>query len=73
MSIDATLAQIAHDTLGIETLETRGTDRLDFHEVAVSSLREALEAAYRAGREQCRRAEGARKPSRGASGQPLAK
>ena len=35
--------------LGFETLETRKSDRLDFHEVAVWSLKEALELAYLAG------------------------
>jgi len=33
----------------IETLETRNRDRLDFHDVAVWSIRTALEAAYAAG------------------------
>jgi hypothetical protein len=31
-------------------LETRGSDSLDFHEVAVWQLRDALTAAYQAGR-----------------------
>ena len=34
---------------GLETLEFRNLDRLDFHEVSVGSLREALLAAYEAG------------------------
>ena len=34
----------------IETLETRNSDRLDFHDVAVWAIRAALEAAYEAGR-----------------------
>ena len=33
----------------IETLETRNSDRLDFHDVAVWAIRAALEAAYAAG------------------------
>ena len=33
----------------IETLETRNSDRLDFHDVAVWSILAALEAAYAAG------------------------
>ena len=33
----------------IETLETRNSDRLDFHDVAVWAIRAALEAAYVAG------------------------
>ena len=44
------LRQIASDVLGIETLESRGSDRLDFHELGVESIREALAAAYEAGR-----------------------
>lgn len=35
---------------GIETLETRNRDRLDFHDVAVWSIRAALEEAFEAGR-----------------------
>ncbi len=33
----------------IETLETHNSDRLDFHDVAVWSIRSALEAAFAAG------------------------
>ena len=33
----------------IETLETRNSDRLDFHDVAVWAIRAALEAAHAAG------------------------
>lgn len=47
--IDTLLTQIARQHLDIETLETRKSDRLDFHEVAVWNLKAALEAAYRAG------------------------
>ena len=52
---DALLARIAQTKLRIETLETRGSDRLDFHDVSVESLREALEAAYNAGIEKGRK------------------
>lgn len=48
---DATIAAIAREALFIETLETRKSDRLDFHDVAVWSVREALEKAYAAGHE----------------------
>jgi len=44
------LAQIAADVLDIETLETRGSDRLDFHDLSVMVIKEALAAAYEAGR-----------------------
>ena len=50
------LTRIAHTVLRIETLESQGSDRLDFHDVSVESLREALEAAYNAGIEQGRKA-----------------
>jgi hypothetical protein len=43
------LARIAKDVLGIETLETRNSDGLDFHDVAVWTAKAALEAAYDAG------------------------
>lgn len=33
----------------IETLETRNSDRLDFHDVAVWAMRAALTEAYAAG------------------------
>ena len=45
------LQQIALDHLFIETLETRHSDRLDFHEVSVWRLKAALEAAYQAGQQ----------------------
>jgi hypothetical protein len=47
--IDSLLTLIAQKHLNIETLETRKSDRLDFHEVAVWTLRDALEAAFKAG------------------------
>lgn len=43
------LATIASEKLGIETLETQKSDRLDFHDLAVWSVRAALEAAFEAG------------------------
>ena len=47
---DTALAGIAAQTMNIPTLDTPRSDRLDFYEVAVWSLREALERAYEAGR-----------------------
>lgn len=46
---EATLERIASETLNIETLKTRNSDSLDFHDVPVWRLKEALEAAYQAG------------------------
>ena len=37
--------------LHIETLETRMSDGLDFHDTAVWAIRDAVELAFRAGRE----------------------
>ena len=47
---DALLMEIAERHLFLETLETRNSDSLDFHETAVWALRSALEAAFEAGR-----------------------
>ena len=44
-----TMEEIAQRILNIATLETRKMDSLDFHEVAVWSLAEALRAAYESG------------------------
>ena len=54
--IDTLLTRIARHTLHIDTLKPQGSDRLDFHEVSVEALRDALEAAYKAGIEQGRKA-----------------
>jgi hypothetical protein len=48
-TLDELLATIAKETLHIDTLETRKSDSLDFHDVAVWSVKAALEAAYRSG------------------------
>ena len=48
-NLDQLLTQIAAKHLGIDTLETRNSDSLDFHDLAVWTLREALQAAYLAG------------------------
>ena len=49
--MDKTLEKIAKEILSIETLETRNSDSLDFYEVSVWGIKEALEAAYKAGQE----------------------
>ena len=48
--MDATIQKIAREILDLETLETRNSDSLDFHDMAVWEIRKALEAAYEAGR-----------------------
>jgi hypothetical protein len=47
---DAVLLEIAERHLFLETLETRNSDSLDFHDSAVWAIRSALEAAFEAGR-----------------------
>ena len=49
--VDKLLTNIAKDELFIETLETRMSDDLDFHDTAVWSIRKALERAYQLGLE----------------------
>ena len=39
----------SHDLPGFDTLETRNSDRLDFHEASVWGVAEALQAAYALG------------------------
>ena len=48
-TLDALLTQIAQEHLFIDTLETRKSDSLDFHDVSVWGVKEALIAAYQAG------------------------
>ena len=47
--LDQLLAQIAQEHLLIDTLETRNSDSLDFHDVGVWCVKSALMAAYQAG------------------------
>lgn len=48
-TIDPRFTDIAKRILGIPTLETRGSDSLDFHNVGVWQVAKALQAAYRIG------------------------
>lgn len=48
-AVEQAVAEIAHRLLHLDTIETRNSDALDFHELAVWSIREALAAAYHAG------------------------
>lgn len=47
--LDQLLARIALDHIFIETLATRSSDSLDFHDVSVWGVKSALMAAYQAG------------------------
>jgi hypothetical protein len=47
--IDTILTLIAQKHLGLESLQTRHADSLDFHDTAVWCIKDALEAAFKAG------------------------
>lgn len=55
MSTQKTLQQIAQKHLGLETLETRQRDRLDFHDLAVWNIEAALKAAFAAGQQSVKK------------------
>ncbi len=47
--LDQILTAIAREHLGIATLKTRRSDRLDFHDVSVWGVKNALWHSYQAG------------------------
>ena len=49
LALNKTLDGITANILFIDTLERRNSDSLDFHDVSVWTLKEALETAYIAG------------------------
>ena len=49
--MEDTIQEIVKKLLNIDTLETRNSDSLDFHEVSVWALKETLEECYLKGRE----------------------
>ena len=53
--LEQLLTRIAREHLHVETLETRRSDRLDFHDLAIWCLKDALAAAYQAGLDRGRR------------------
>jgi hypothetical protein len=55
MSTQKTLEKIAQKHLGIETLQTQKSDRLDFHDLAVWSIEAALKAAFEAGQQAAKK------------------
>ena len=59
--IDTILTLIAQKHLGIETLQTRNADSLDFHDTAVWCLKDALKAAFQAGVEHAKKTRNAKK------------
>lgn len=54
-NIEKKLEGIAKEELFIETLETRYSDRLDFHDVSVWGVKKALELAFELGRQEGRK------------------
>lgn len=48
-AVDVELAEIARRSLNVQTLEARGSDRLDFHDCHVRLILAALRLAYAAG------------------------
>lgn len=52
--IQEQLEKIAKDELFIETLETRFSDSLDFNEVSVWGLKEALKKAFELGQQHAK-------------------
>ena len=59
--IDTILTLIAQKHLGIDTLQTRHADSLDFHDTAVWCLKDALAAAFQAGIEHAKKTRNAEK------------
>lgn len=54
IDVEKIIESIAFQKLGIETLKTRNSDSLDFHDVCVSNLRTALLCAFEEGRKAAR-------------------
>lgn len=50
-TINSTLSLIAQKHLGVETLETRNSDSLDFYDLSIWTIQAALKAAFLAGKE----------------------
>jgi len=53
--IEKKLEAIAKEHLFMETLETRNSDGLDFHDVSVWGVKKALELAFELGRTEGRK------------------
>lgn len=50
-TVEKNLEKIAKDVLFVETLETRNSDGLDFYDISVWGLKEALLQAYKLGQQ----------------------
>ena len=49
MNKNKTIEKIAKDKLGLETLEEQKMDELDFHDLSVWQIKDALKSAFQAG------------------------
>lgn len=58
--MESTLLTIAQKHLYLDTLETRYADHLDFHDHAVWAVKDALEAAYKAGQSDSEKSQAAK-------------
>ncbi len=54
MTKDEILLKIAQEHFNLETLDERKSDSLDFHDVAVWSIKSALEVAYQEGQKSAK-------------------
>lgn len=61
----AKVEALAMEHLGIETLEVRNWDRLDFYDIGVGSLRQALATAYLLGAGQSEQSKGSTRGGEG--------
>ena len=52
---EAVLEKIAKEKLALVTLATRKSDHLDFYDLAVWTIRDALQVAYQAGHDAAKR------------------
>ena len=47
---DTIINNIAHEFMAIDSLDTQNSDDLDFHDLAVRQIKDALQAAFDAGK-----------------------
>ena len=52
---EAVLEKIAQEKLALVTLATRRSDRLDFYDLSVWAIRDALQTAYQAGHDAAKK------------------
>jgi hypothetical protein len=50
-SVDGVVEDIAKKVLGVKTLRTRNSDELDFYDLAVWKIKDALVKAFEAGQD----------------------